>query len=69
MGTCVARLREEEDDDNDKTSEESDIEAGEEICKEVFKEDPISITTRSGKTGGKIIVSISSLLQQRKLLL
>ena len=62
MGTCVARQRKEEDDDNDNTSEESDIEAGQEICEEVFKEDPISITTRRGQTEGKIIVSISSLL-------
>ena len=58
MGTYVARLRKEEDDDNDNTSEESDTEAEEEICKEVFKEDPISITTRSGQTQGKIIVRI-----------
>ena len=63
----MARLRKEEDDDN--TTEESDTEAEEEICKEVLKEDLISMTTRSGQTGGKIIVSISSLLQQRKLLL
>ena len=49
MGTCVARLQKEEDDDNDNTSEESDTEADEYICKEVFKAAPVNITTRGGK--------------------
>ena len=35
---CVARLRKEEDDDNDNTTGESDTEPQEEICKEMFKE-------------------------------
>ena len=62
-------LRREEDDDNDNFSEESFTEAEEEICKDVFKAAPVNITTRSGKAGGKKRVSISSVLQQRKLLL
>ena len=49
MGTCVARLQKEEDDDNDNTSEESDTEAEEYICNEVFKAAPVNITTRSEK--------------------
>ena len=53
MGTCVARLQKEEDDDNDNTSEESDTEAEEEICKEVLKEDLISITTEVDKWEGR----------------
>ena len=57
----------EEDNDNDNTSEVSDTKAEEEICKEVFKAAPVNITTRSGIAGGKKRVSISALLQQRKL--
>ena len=45
----MARLQKEEDDDNDNTSEESDTEADEYICKEVCKAAPVNITTRGGK--------------------
>ena len=38
LGTCVARLWKEEDDDNDNTSGESDTEPQKEISKEMFKE-------------------------------
>ena len=58
-----------EDNDNDNTSEVSDIKAEEELCIEVFKAAPVNISTRSGKAGGKKRVSISALLQQRKLFL